>query len=87
MKDSQNSDINELLITGLIVSQVRFYDNRKKCVFTLENCQGRFFVQWTDPTWHPEHGQRVMVHGAIFSVLHGKQHSTRVQANKITVLQ
>jgi len=85
MKDHPNSDINELIITGLIVSRVRWY--QEKCVFTLENSSGRFFVLWRDPEWRPLQGQQVMVRGEIYSVLYENKHNTRVRANNVTGLQ
>jgi len=85
MKNDQHTDVNELILTGLIVSQVRYH--RDKCVFTLENCNGRFFVLWRNPEWQPERGQHVMIHGEIYSVFRGQYHNTRVRAKSVTALQ
>ena len=85
MKNYRNSDINELIITGCIISKVRCYQT--KCVFTLENSNGRFFVLWRDPEWHPSQGQQVMVRGEIYSIICGDKHNTRVRANNITILR
>ena len=85
MKNDPNSDINELILTGMIVSEVRCY--KKKCVYTLENGSGRFFVQWPDPEWHPERGQRVMVRGEIYSIVSKSEYVMRIRANSVTILQ
>jgi hypothetical protein len=85
MKDDIQTDINELIITGLIVSRVRYY--AEKCAFTLENCKGRFFVQWRTAAQHLERGQRIMVYGEIYSVRTGEKHCTRVRASRVTVLE
>ena len=85
MKNRRNLDINELIISGRIISQVRWY--QEKCVFTLENSNGRFFVLWRDPEWQPSQGQQVMVRGEIYGVLYGDKHNTRIRANNITGLQ
>jgi len=85
MKNIQNADINELIISGRIISRVRWYE--EKCVFTLENSNGRFFVLWREPEWCPSQGQQVMVRGEIYSVLYGDKHNTRIRANNITGLQ
>ena len=85
MADNSNADINELILTGMIASQVRRYS--QKCVFTLENGNGRFFVQWPHPGWHPERGMRVMVRGEIYSIVSNSECVMRIRASSVTVLQ
>ncbi len=85
MKNEPNSDVNELIITGLIVSEVRCY--KKKHVFTLENGSGRFFVQWPDPKWQPKRGQWVLLRGEIYSLVSRSEYVMRIRAHSITILQ
>ena len=78
-------EINQLQISGQIISRVRIYSSGKM-VFTLSNPAGRFYVQWLYPHWQPHLGQKVLVRGSIYSFTTEQGNSARVQADEIILL-
>ena len=83
---NQVTELNQVLVSGYVASQVHVYAPNQY-VFTLRNQQGRFYVQWQQPAWEPQQGQRILVQGSIYSVLSKTGNTTRIQAEEIILLQ
>jgi len=88
MTNSMTTELNQLILSGQVTSPVKIYSSGK-LVFTLGNSSGRFFVQWTTPRWIPSQGDRIIVHGLVFSVLNPKRqirHAIRIRATNIILM-
>ena len=82
-------EINELLVSGYVTSQVKIYPcggNARKAVFTLQNSKGRFYVQWNRAEWQPNKGDYLMIRGSVFSVPVNGADAGRIQAEEVHLL-
>jgi len=83
-------EVNQLLISGFVTSQVRIYpcgETARKAVFTLQNSSGRFYVQWNDAEWNPNKRDYVMIRGSVFSVPVNGSDAGRIQAEEVHLLK
>ena len=82
-------ELNELLVSGFVTSQVKIYpfgETARKAVFTLQNSSGRFYVQWNHAAWQPSRGDYVMIRGSVFSVLLNGTDAGRIKAEEVYLL-
>ncbi len=82
-------EINQLLVSGVVISPVRVFRCGKtahKAVFTLQNSSGRFYVQWNQADWRPSMGDNLMIRGSVFSVLVNGSDAGRIQAEEVHLL-
>lgn len=85
--DANLSDINQVLISGIIASQVHVFTREQRAIFTLHNRLGRFYVQYTgilNLTLH--RGRPVLIRGKLFSVPVGGSDAGRIKAEEIMPL-
>ncbi len=77
--------INNLVISGRIFSRIQRFP--RKLVFTLENGQGRFYVEWHNPPAHIVLNKDlfVVVNGHLVSVRRNRTHQSRIQARNIEI--
>ncbi len=79
-------EINQLLVSGVVISPVRVFRSGKtahKAVFTLQNSSGRFYVQWNQADWRPSKGDNLMIRGSVFSVPVNGADAGRIQAEEV----
>lgn len=83
-----NSDVNQVLISGVIASKVHVYERERRLIFTLHNRLGRFYVQYTGTAlWTLGRGHPVLIRGKLFSVPVGGSDVGRISADEIILLQ
>lgn len=85
MAKKQNN-INQVLLSGIIISQVKQHPNR--LVFTIFNEAGRFYVQYPHA---PDglvigYGMEVLVRGRLFSVPVNGKDTPRLDALEVILL-
>jgi hypothetical protein len=76
------TNINEICITGQVIG-VTYYDDHDKLVFTLKNTEGRFCVELcpSNSATRISRGDKVIVHGSLFSLRSGSSDAAKIRAN------
>ncbi len=82
-----HEDINQVLISGIIASQVHVFEREKRVIFTLHSRLGRFYVQYSgDPSLTLSRGHTILIRGKLFSVPIGGSDAGRIRAEEIMPL-
>ena len=87
MNTIPSADINDVSITGQVIS-VTYYEDHNKLVFTVKNANGNFCVEF-----HPfsaeggiNRGDTVMVSGSLFSSRSGKNDAAKIRARLVRIM-
>ena len=87
MNTIPSADINDVSITGQVIS-VTYYEDHNKLVFTVKNPNGNFCVEF-----HPfsaevgiNRGDTVMVSGSLFSSRSGKNDAAKIRARLVRIM-